>query len=60
MSAIDDVVARKLAAERGGEEAAELWAQLWAAYEKGGGEAVEALVGGLLDDPRDGAAREDA
>jgi hypothetical protein len=58
MSAIDDVVAAKLAAERGGGDAAELWRQLWAAYEKGGAEAVEALVGGLVDDPqapRDGS-----
>jgi hypothetical protein len=48
---LDKAVAAKLAAQRGGEEAAELWKRLWAAYEQGGFERVEALLGELLEQP---------
>ena len=58
---LDKAVAAKLAAQRGGEDAAELWTRLWAAHEQGGFERVEALLAELLEQPGDRAgAGEDA
>ncbi len=48
---LEKAVAAKLAAQRGQEEAAQLWKKLWAAYEKGGVEGAQAALSKLLDDP---------
>lgn len=51
MKPFQQLVQAKLEAQGGQEEAAKLWKSLWAAYEKGGPEQLEALVNELVDSP---------
>lgn len=49
MKSIGETVEEKLAA-RGGEDATALWRRLWALYEQGGADAVEAGLRELLEE----------
>jgi hypothetical protein len=51
MKAIDPAVCAKLEARRGGDEVLALWRALWAAHERGGAEAAEAYLAGLIELP---------
>ncbi|HET9597960.1 MAG TPA: hypothetical protein VFP65_20400 [Anaeromyxobacteraceae bacterium] len=46
---LEKVVAAKLAAQRGNEDAAALWKEIWSAYERGGAEGARVLLDGLLE-----------
>jgi hypothetical protein len=61
VTSIEKAVKAKLAAQRGGEEAAALWKGLWALYEQGGAGAVEIGLRELreLPDGADADAQED-
>lgn len=51
MKSIGDAVEEKLVAHRGGDEAVQLWKELWALHEQGGPQAVEAYLCRLLEEP---------